>query len=220
MLIKNMNDIWSPPSINDCESAINMLANEWIGRCHEIAVEIKNALKIPGVPQYGIYTGIIHNKSVFKGRPFTRHGWIKLKDGRIFDPTRWVFDRPLTPYIWCEFDHDNEYDIGGLILKRAINGFEPAPSPHTYNDRRDKPYDLMLNKKSIEYLVSIFPEIINKSDNSITLSLGQINWFVHLPHHEMGRYVKSIMKSIRKAGLNHLIPIDTQNVIWPPKSYR
>jgi hypothetical protein len=80
--------------------AINVDLAHWPGNCHGIATLIREADLVPGKAEYGWYFGPVNEGSHFYGGSYPyRHGWIKLHDGRIYDPTRWVFEN-VDPYIY------------------------------------------------------------------------------------------------------------------------
>jgi len=55
-----------------------------------------------GRARHGHWTGDVAYGSHFDRRaqlPFIAHGWIQLDDGRVLDPTRWVFEN-VAPYLY------------------------------------------------------------------------------------------------------------------------
>jgi hypothetical protein len=90
------------PTLAECEKAIGEPASAWVARCYEIAYRIVEALHIDGQAVYGHWLGPMHPKSTFankSGLPFVQHGWIRLSDDRVLDPTRWVFEH-VEPYLY------------------------------------------------------------------------------------------------------------------------
>ena len=114
-------------TIKECEEAIGIPTADWVSRCHEIANAILRAGLVKGESRYGLYLGSIARTSYFAGRKLTRHGWIELDDGGIFDPTRWVFE-DVDPYIFvCEKDDERveDYDIGASSIRVSTNSEPP-----------------------------------------------------------------------------------------------
>jgi len=90
------------PTLEACERALNEPASAWLARCYEISCKIVEAKLVDGDAVYGHWVGNVAPGSHFAGRTstgFVRHGWILLKDGRVLDPTRWVFE-DVEPYLY------------------------------------------------------------------------------------------------------------------------
>lgn len=123
-------------SIKKAEQLIHSKASTWEGNCHTVASELlkTNTKELKGGKLlYGMWHGPIHPKSIFAGRPFTHHGWIRMPDATIVDPTRWAFEY-VKPYIY--HGENDFYDAGGQRLKLAMRGEcpdftgqHPIPAP-------------------------------------------------------------------------------------------
>lgn len=91
------------PTLEECERALGEKAKAWVARCYEISYRIVAAGLVDGEAVYGHWTGDLAPGSYFarlkRGIPFVPHGWIQLKDGRVLDPTRWVFE-DVAPYLY------------------------------------------------------------------------------------------------------------------------
>lgn len=91
------------PTLEECERALGEKAQAWVARCYEISFRIVKAGLVDGEAVYGHWTGPLAKGSYFdrlrRGIPFIPHGWIQLKDGRVLDPTRWVFE-DVAPYLY------------------------------------------------------------------------------------------------------------------------
>lgn len=95
------------PTLEKCEKAIGEPATAWVARCYEISCAIVAAGLVDGEAVYGHWLGEVARGSHFADRghlPFIQHGWIQLKDGRVLDPTRWVFEN-RTPYLYVGEEH-------------------------------------------------------------------------------------------------------------------
>jgi len=98
------------PTLAECEKALGEKAEKWVARCYEISCRIVEAGLVDGEAVYGHWTGDIAPGSHFSDRgkrlPFVQHGWILLKDGRVLDPTRWVFEK-VEPYLYIGEEPDH-----------------------------------------------------------------------------------------------------------------
>lgn len=97
------------PTLEQCEKAIGEKAEAWVARCYEISCAIVAAGLVDGEAVYGHWLGDVAPGSHFADRgrmAFIQHGWILLKDGRVLDPTRWVFEN-VAPYLYVGEEPDH-----------------------------------------------------------------------------------------------------------------
>lgn len=75
-------------------------AEDWAGRCNELALAMVELGLARGQVVFGIWRG-----PIAAGIPRTQlmggalHSWIQREDGGVVDPTRWVFEGGL-PYVY------------------------------------------------------------------------------------------------------------------------
>lgn len=100
---------------------ISWPADKWKGNCYAVATAIHKAGLIDGKVEYGFWLGPIAEGSHFENRPLTRHGWVRLPDKTIYDPTRWVFEN-VAPYIYV--GEDDHYDPAMRSFRRRDRGIE------------------------------------------------------------------------------------------------
>lgn len=208
---------FKPPTLEECEKALGEPASEWVTRCHEIACLLIDKLKLPGQSQYGFYYGPIVEGSVFYPRPLARHGWVLLNDKRIFDPTRWCFDSPKTPYIFClhpEWCEREEYDFGMNRYREA----NLRPPPGTEIDPTDR-IVLSMETTARDFVRDLFNEILlqeefaSTGDNVIALTKAQVFWLSNYPYHRFGELAETVYRAIEAADLAEFIPIDNRNAV-------
>ncbi len=130
-------------TMTDIAATIDIPLENWPGKCWAIATECVAHDIVKGTVEYGMFQGEIAATSFFRGRPLSRHGWVRLPDGQVWDPTRWVFE-DVDPYIYIGSDYD--YDFGATQLNQAITGRVPADesqileyldNPDTFEDDRE-----------------------------------------------------------------------------------
>lgn len=124
-------------------------ASKWAGRCYEIACALVKHGLVTGEPLYGHYLGPIAEGSQFgarRGHGFVQHGWVLAPDGKIIDPTRWVFEA-VDPYIYMG-PNKGLYDEGGNTVRLALE--QPCPGYLPPTDPQDFPtiYDVDLSPLS------------------------------------------------------------------------
>lgn len=116
-------------ALQQLEEHIGTPAEEWAGACYGIAC--KAAELVDGArPVYGHFLGAVHPKSVFAAASragFVQHGWVVLPDGKVIDPTRWVFECKK-PYIYIG-PAGVDYDEGGNQFRTASIGSPPRFDP-------------------------------------------------------------------------------------------
>lgn len=185
-------------SIKEIESIIGIPVNEWGGNCHLIANEFLKHGLVEGRLCYGNYFGYIDSKSMFSDYNFPHHGWVHLDDGRIFDPTRWVFEN-VDPYIYIDFDMIGEYDFGGNKFRELFD----TPKPE-YNEK-SRQFELNDNSNSI------FKNLIGCDRNVI--SIEEIMWIANLSLNVLQSNAKTVFEFISDNGLGAFIPIDNREFI-------
>lgn len=75
---------------------------------------------VTGHVRYGFFWGKVAEGSPFDHTsPLHRHGWVELPDGRIWDPTRWVFE-DVDPYIYI--GDSDDYDPGMRKVRTSDGG--------------------------------------------------------------------------------------------------
>lgn len=194
-------------SIADVESSVSRPARDWVGRCHEIAVAmVRKGLCPGGIPVYGLWDGPISDESmVFRGRPITHHGWIRMCDGSVVDPTRWCFEG-AEPYIY--HGPPDHYDEGGNRFRMAMMGPPPTFDP---------------DEESVHFTQSVLPDgdawthierlLCLDADtwsgrDVDELSVSQLAYLANLPPASLHPYAVSIYRSIERLGSRAFIPID------------
>lgn len=198
------------PTLKQCEKAVGEPAASWVSRCHEIALKLVAAGLVPGgVAVYGHFTGEIDPKSHFASSRtvgFCRHGWVKFRDGRVFDPTRWVFEH-VKPYIFVGPDED--YDEGGNQFRSATLGQPPEFDPD------EKRFSI-----SSELLPSepwTFVEKVLRIDYAFTrqepgeLSEPQLIWLANANYETLLPHTPVIYRMLEALDLGAFIPLDNAN---------
>jgi hypothetical protein len=204
----NNNRDYTPPTLGECEEAIGIPASQWVSRCYEIVCKIYEELNVVGCTQYGFYYGPIHDNSRFAGRLLARHGWIKLNDGRIYDPTRWTFDSPDYPYVFCAEDHRDEYDMGMNRIRSMLRGDAPEP------ENGEKLYTLDLGKVTSEWCALLFPSLPdNRHNEQLVLSQKQLIWLANCDPNVLGLTAKIIYDAMKDIRLIGLVPIDNRMAV-------
>jgi hypothetical protein len=191
------------PTLAACEAAVGEPAAAWKGRCHEVALAIvKAGLCPPGtVTRYGAYWGPVHrDNGVFAGGlPFYRHGWIELPDGRVLDPTRWVFTAEA-PYLFVTADAA-DYDPGMRRLWRAT----PPPPDGAHPNRYDLAFEDGDGDGELRaYLTATF-------GRDTQLNSEQLMWVANVPPAVLGpalarRYYAALRRT--RTYFKAFVPID------------
>lgn len=182
-------------------------AKTWEGRCSEIAAAAIRA-GVEGELIRGMWTGPVAEGNVFSGRPITQHTWVLLKDGKIFDPTRWVFEGKK-PYLYIgPSDH---YDEGGNKLRMAMLLSRPVP---LWNPT--KPQITLEFPKKIRLAVWIaIAETLKASDAQPMhqYTRDQIGYLANLSIETYGSYAAAFYDALKKAKMLSFMPLDNQRRI-------
>lgn len=189
------------PLLAEVEKAIDWPASQWVGECYAVASAICEAFPGLGRPVYGHYLGRVDPKSSFNpGRPFQRHGWVELADGRILDPTLWTF-LGADPYLHVG-PPDDDHDEGGDVWRESLRRQDPPPAPN------GQPCPLSFEDEDARLFIhGIFlcwPE---------RLHWNQVMWLANRPRSELGEFAGPIYEAIIGADEIAMIPIDNRRKV-------
>jgi hypothetical protein len=178
---------------------IDVPTSHWPGNCYSIASAIVKAHLVKGRAVHGHWLGPIAEDSFFadrRGLRFTGHGWIVLADGRVLDPTRWVFEA-VEPYLYLG-ESGPEYDEGGDKLRRAMT---KPPPPWTREVAMPPP--LKLTRPAAAHVTRLLGKAAGP-----TLSRDQLFWLANLPFATLEPHAAAIYYAIERIGRGALVPID------------
>ena len=187
-------------SADEVAAIIETPISKWKGNCHGIAHHMLEAGLVPdGKLQYGLWWGETAPGSAFEGRPFTHHGWIKLPDGTIVDPTRWVFEG-TEPYIFVG-KNAGEYDFGSNKLREQLK----TPPP-TYQPGHDITHVLCTDTQGF------IQTLLGNKDGHI--GLAQAFWLANLPLGTLDdRMTKELYEALVRGDMGALIPFDNRTEV-------
>ena len=203
---KSKSSIGQRPTLKQIEALLGPAA-EWAGRCYEIAKACVAAGLVDGVAVYGHFIGKVHPRSYFGHRVgvgFVRHGWVKMRDGSIFDPTSWAFTTEK-PFLYFGPDDPNVYDEGGNRLR----GHSYAPRFNAKEKRIIFTPKLLPDKAwaHVERLLGV-SLATERAGKSAALCLSQCFWLANLPYDTLQPHARTIYLAFEKAGRGALVPID------------
>jgi hypothetical protein len=179
----------------------------WVAQCYGVALSIVGSGLAEGRAAYGHYYGPIARGSHFEPhaeRPFQRHGWVLLADGRILDPTRWVFEA-VEPYLCLIAPSDQrhaQYDEGGDRVRSTMGS--PAPPA--------EPAARLLLGDLDEASALVVADLIGHLP---PVSHQQAAWISSRSLLDLGDAARPILASIDDAGWSAFIPVDHRARLYP-----
>lgn len=206
-------------TISDIEKAYELPVAEWPGKCFELACTAAKLIE-GAVPIYGHYYGPIAPGSFFAPPAgagirlrFVQHGWVLLPDGRVLDPTRWVFEG-VEPHLFV--GEADEYDEGGNKHRMAMN-----PTPPAFSRER--------------MVVVIMPDVIGSDlwvwieamlgltgfehdREADELCSEQLCWLANLDPRTMRGHAKAFYALLRQLDSIGFVPIDNQTMVEQGKA--
>lgn len=173
----------------------------WPGHCARIS---HAALKcgVRGRSVHGMWNGPVHKDSIFAGKPFSQHEWIKLPDGQVCDPTRWVFEGKK-PYIYV--GPSDYYDEGANALRAMIRLPAPKWDPEEeqfYFDGSSECWNFIERKLGLDR------EVVNDDYEPGHIDRSQLFWLANAGYEELGEHVREIYEFLDSKGLEAAVPID------------
>lgn len=186
-------------------SIIGISTSEWKGNCMSIATKAVESGFVEGFPRYGMYFGEVSPDSYFASRNTLgccRHGWVALKGGGVFDPTRWVFEA-VEPYIY-EGPAGMDYDYG---MARFRMMFRP------HGNRRCPRFVEGANCHRLpdDPLLAMFIRAVCDLEDGVdSLTVEQVFWLANRIPAELGSNTLQVFSWIESIGHRAFIPIDFQ----------
>jgi len=190
-------------------------AQQWVARCYEIAcAAVKHALVPKGSSAvYGHWLGPIAPWSHFAGKAglgFCQHGWVLLPDGRICDPTRWVFEG-AAPYIYVgRADH---YDEGGNKLREA---FWPSVAPRwdAGDDQVEITKDILPSDawSFVEKLLNLWDSYEHGNEPGV-VSRPQLLWLANRAPSTLGQHAYDIYCALARLDELEMVPLDNRIMV-------
>jgi len=177
-------------------------SHTWHGNCFALATEAQRVLR-QGKVAYGHYLGPIAATGFWRDRrglPFVQHGWVKLHDGRVLDPTRWSF-LDESPAIWI--GAADEYDQGGQKFRAACR--RPAP------DDNAAPNKISMETLSAEAAHHI--DALLGRDTTGEINYAQAMWLASGPVDHLGVYARELFTLLISKGWAGAIPIDSRKMV-------
>jgi hypothetical protein len=189
--------------IEKVSKEIDWNVDKWVANCYAVSSAIVDAGLIQGKAVFGKYHGFINENSFFKKSTFTNHGWILTKDGKIIDPTRWVFEN-TNPYIYiCDSDN-NDYDQGSNVIKNILSSLQNVP---VFDDSLRV---ITIDNEEIEHY---FSELLGKEKIPHKISINQILSIASSSVNTLGCAAKPIFTWLNEKGLSAFVPIDNFEMI-------
>lgn len=195
-------------TVKQLEQYIGSKAADWAGACYGVAA--RAAEMIEGArPVYGHYLGYVHPRCMFAPAAkagFVQHGWVALADGRILDPTRWVFEK-RRPYIHVG-PAGSDYDEGGNRFRAKQIG--PAPE-FDFDDKAVNVTPSMLPSDAWNYVESILGLDKMFMDDEYTpgdITVPQLQWLANQDPRSMQGHAKPIFELLERLKMRGFVPYD------------
>lgn len=213
--------------INKIAKKIGIPVKQWPGSCYAIACACVDKKVVVGKPRYGHYRGFIHPDSMFASHVkigWCQHGWVELSDGKIFDPTRWVFECSK-PYIYIgenksELDMDmvlqKQYDIGGSIARAQFR----TPPPKFNSEKKTCEFKVSDNLLSLLRAMldddqqKLLADIFDRKRTIHTFTVEQLAWLACAnPNDFEHKDVEEFYRVLESKDLDAFVPLDNWKLI-------
>lgn len=194
-------------TVGQVAKAIKVPVTRWPGNCFGIAAMVVKAGLVKGVAVYGHYHGPIAQNGFFGAKArvsFSQHGWVALDDGRVLDPTRWVFEN-REPYIYVG-PSSEEYDEGGNQINAALRGTPPDYDP---NDKQYGFTDDQIGTAAWQRVEKILRIDVSRQEPGF-LTTRQIAWLANADFNGLQPHAEAIYQAIEAQGLGAFIPQDNR----------
>lgn len=184
-------------------AALGLPLKHWAGQCFGIASGFVDAGLVEGHAVYGHFLGRVSPHSVPFGvrcrLPFQAHGWVVLADGRILDPTRWVFEA-TSPYLFIGPGDNPEYDQGGNTLRTLLRG------PAVTEPVAVRTYAIPLAGEAAAFARLAF-------GHDSPFGINEARWLAHTAPDDAGLAIAGLYDALQAAHLGALIPLDNRRAV-------
>ena len=185
------------------EKAIGVPVCRWCGNCYAIAVAVVDTVVTGGDAVYGHYRGPVAPDGDWGARchdPFIQHGWIKMEDGTIVDPTRWCFtnEEPEITIIDLDDPRQEEYDEGGNTFRSAMR--QPCPEVR----EGDKFVGVKLPSSTSIFVNLMLPHGVTHE----LLTFAQLAWVANTPYDQLGSHAGPLYDALDEINSVGLVPWD------------
>lgn len=195
-------------TVMEVADAIQIPTSDWIGNCYLIAHKIVESEIVDGRAVYGHWLGGVATMApafASRGRnPFVAHGWIRLPDGRVLDPTRWVFEA-ADPYLYVGTP-GRCYDEGGNEWRMA--SMRSTPPPYD-TEGKDIPMQEVFDAFG-HHALSVLGILGGPSPN---IQVRHIFWLANRSPESYGVDPEPIYRGIVALGHEGFIPLDNHKRI-------
>lgn len=194
--------------VEEVEEAVQCPADDWKGRCYEIASKAVENVFFQAKAVYGHYYGPVSEDGYFayvSDAQFVQHGWIE-KDNQVIDPTRWVFENK-DPYIYFG-PNDSDYDRAGERFRSMLH--RPPP-----NDLKGDTFTLQIDQGAKAHVLAILGEMSQRNH----FYFNELIWLANAPREVLEPYEEEILRAIDGAGsyTSSLISIDRRERVLGEK---
>jgi hypothetical protein len=187
-------------------------ALDWEGNCFAIACVVAELLGGRASAVYGHYTGPVDPGGYWSPAPhgFHQHGWVRLPDGRVLDPTRWSFEN-VEPYLYLgEADH---YDEGGNDFRDLFRG-PPPPWRWDPKDSKTRPVALTTVTDRSDPVYVVIARILGRDQvrfgECLVITAEQLFYVANTHYDKLAPAQPEIYYAFEQAGWLQAVPIDNQ----------
>jgi hypothetical protein len=189
-------------SVHLVEQAVELPAQQWVGKCWGIATAIHQAGLCPGYGVvYGMWLGPLEPGSAWCRRGFrtvhARHGWLRNRDRMIVDPTRWAFEG-MEPYIYVG-PNDGVYDEASQTVAEVLHQSAPR------FDETKRVFAHPFPTATAEFVASLL--------GPPPWDMFQMIWLGSCPISRLEPFCESIYRTLIEAGFGAFIPVDARMMV-------
>lgn len=142
---------------------------------------------------------------------WVQHGWVVLPNGKVLDPTRWVFECKK-PYIFMG-TAGVEYDEGGNTFRMSRLG---PPPEFDFDEKVFHITPSILSTDTwcfVEDTFRLRDMLMDDGYNPGDITLPQLHWLANQDPKVLGRHAGPIYGMLERLNLRGLIPIDNYRMV-------
>jgi hypothetical protein len=170
------------------------MAEAFDGNCYAVSCVLAKMIGDGARAVYGFWNG---NSVKRPTASMHRHGWVRMKDGTILDPTVFQFSNTI-PFMHKTTVDDERYDQGMKAFKLAIRRPPPERDPSEKTIRFDWSW---IHEK---FITGLFGEERDWGK----MTFGEAHWLANLTVDELLPIVSILYEGLAKSKVIGFVPMD------------
>lgn len=172
--------------------ALKLPLDQWFNNDNDIALAILERDLVNGEYRHGVFAVGVKRNHEGRTATTTKHSWIELQCGNIFDATRWYLET-RDPYTYI--GPSTGYSLDGQYTNSI--GLVPPVSEGLYPTAKS-----VVDGLTSDVLAKV-EELLGHSED---IDIHQIEWLMRINPELLGEFAQPLYMAVSTSGYSNLIP--------------